>query len=219
MEQTSLGGLWALAIVMIVVASWFFYRYVAPKSWREWKGAGLVQAFIVALYAEMYGFPLTLYLLSSVFGIDVPWLHANGHLWSFLIKRGTVAAMVEMLLGYTVIIAGIYLLARGWSEVYRGAKEGKLVTSGLYSLMRHPQYTGIFLVIIGQLIHWPTILTLLLSPLIFFVYFNLARKEERDMIAKFGDEYRNYAKSVPMFFPKIRDIKAFMKPDDSLYEA
>jgi len=60
-ENIAHSGAWGLAVIMIVVASWVFYRYFAPKTWHEWAGAGVVQAFIIALYAEMYGFPITIY--------------------------------------------------------------------------------------------------------------------------------------------------------------
>ena len=207
MGNSSLGGTWGVALLMIMVASWIFYKYITPSSWKEWKGAGLIQAFIIALYAEMYGFPLTIYLLGSVFKIDIPWVHANGHLWSFFVKEGTTAAMIEMFLGYLVIFSGIYLIAAGWRQIYEAQNEKILVTGGLYSLMRHPQYTGIFLVVIGQLIHWPTILTLALSPFIFFFYYRLAGNEERDMLIAYSDRYYSYMNTVPMFIPRLKDIK------------
>ena len=72
--------LWPYALLMIVVASWALYHFLAPASWREWTGAGLVQAFIIALYAEMYGFPLTIYLLTSALSLDIPLVHSSGHL-------------------------------------------------------------------------------------------------------------------------------------------
>lgn len=96
---------------------------------------------------------------------------------------------------------GISLLAEGWREVYRARKESKLATDGLYAVVRHPQYTGIFIAIFGQLIHWPTIPTLALFPLIVWVYYRLAKREEGQMIAEFGDDYRRYQEQVPMFFP------------------
>ena len=80
-ENIAHSGAWGLAIIMIVVASWVFYKYFAPKSWREWASAGVVQAFIIALYAEMYGFPITIYFLARFFGLDRYNLNAN--LWSF----------------------------------------------------------------------------------------------------------------------------------------
>ena len=195
-------GHWVLVILMVVLASWIFYRFAAPKSWREWQGAGLVQAFIIALYAEMYGFPLTIYLLTGFLGVDLPLAHFSGHLWATLFGFGIVGALIEMLLGYSLVFFGIYLLVGGWRQVYHASREGRLATTGLYGVVRHPQYTGIFLALLGQLIHWPTVLTLALFPLIVWAYVHLARREERSMIEQFGNEYRAYRQRVPMFFPR-----------------
>lgn len=104
MDQQSDIGFWELSIIMVVIASWILYRYVAPKGWREWTRAGLVQAFIIALYAEMYGFPLTIYLLTGWLGIKLPWAHDTGHLWAYLFGWGPLGAMVEMLVGYTFVL-------------------------------------------------------------------------------------------------------------------
>lgn len=195
---------WPLAIIMIVIASWLLYRYVAPKSWREWTGAGLVQAFIIALYAEMYGFPLTIYMLTSFLGIEIPGVHYAGHLWATLLGYGYIGAMVEMFLGYSLVILGILMLIEGWRELYRANREKRLATDGLYGVVRHPQYAGIFVALFGQLVHWPTIPTLALFPVIVWVYVRLARREEARVIEEFGDQYLSYKERVPMFFPRRR---------------
>ncbi|MGH7256723.1 MAG: methyltransferase family protein [Nitrospirales bacterium] len=196
-------GHWGLVLIMIVGASWLLYRYVAPKNWREWSGAGLVQAFIIALYAEMYGFPLTIYLLTGFLGIDLRLTSHSGHLWATLLGYGETGAMIEMFLGYSFVFLGISLLAQGWREVYRASRERRLASNGLYGAVRHPQYTGILLAVFGQLIHWPTILTVALFPVIVWVYIGLARREESGMSNQFGDEYRSYQARVPMFLPRL----------------
>lgn len=201
-DSVRAGGAWGLTAMMVIIVSWVLYRYVAPKGWKEWSRAGLVQAFIIALYAEMYGFPLTLYLLTGFLGIDIPVLHQSGHLWAAIFGWGVLGAMVEMLVGYTVIFTGISLLIEGWREVYRAHKENRLATDELYGVVRHPQYTGIFLAIVGQLIHWPTIPTLVLFPVVVWAYYRLAKKEEQTLVGVFGAQYEAYRNAVPMFLPR-----------------
>jgi methanethiol S-methyltransferase len=197
--------LWPYALLMIVVASWALYHFVAPASWREWTGAGLVQAFIIALYAEMYGFPLTIYLLTSALSLDIPLVHSSGHLWATLLGYGLVGASVEMAIGLVFVVVGLLLIVKGWIRIY--FSNGRLQTGGIYGIVRHPQYSGIFLVIFGQLVHWPTILTLMLAPAIVFAYVRLARREETQLIRQFGDAYRGYKRRVPMFVPRWRDMR------------
>lgn len=200
-ESISHSGAWGLAIIAIVLVSWFFYRYFAPKNWREWAGAGVVQAFIIALYAEMYGFPLTIYLLVRFFGLDSEYVSAS--LWSTLVGLGETGMFVSMLLGYAVAFIGIGLFIQGWRQVYRARKENRLVTDGLYAYVRNPQYTGLFIALFGEgVVHWPTLFSVGLFPVIVLVYVWLARREEAQMIVRFGDAYRTYQRHVPMFIPR-----------------
>jgi protein-S-isoprenylcysteine O-methyltransferase Ste14 len=200
-EQIAHSGAWGIALIVIVLVSWFLYRYLAPKTWKEWAGAGVIQAFVIALYAEMYGFPLTIYLLVRYFGIDQT--HLNANLWSTLLGFGETGMMISMIAGYVILFSGIGLFMAGWREVHRARKENRLVTDRLYRFVRHPQYTGLFISIFGEgIVHWPTIFSIVLFPLIILLYTLLARSEERKMVEQFGEEYRIYQATVPMFFPR-----------------
>lgn len=204
------SGTWALAVIMIVVVSWIFYKYLAPKTWHEWASAGVVQAFIIALYAEMYGFPLTIYLLSRFFGLDRTDLNAS--LWSSLLGVGETGMMISMLIGYTFVFIGIGIFFQGWRQVHRARKQSQLVTDGLYRFVRHPQYTGLFIAIFGEgVVHWPTLFSVGLFPIIVFAYVMLAKKEEQQVLEQFGEEYREYQKSVPMLIPRKKEWRDFVR--------
>lgn len=194
------SGAWGIALIMIVIASWLLYRYLAPKTWREWAGAGLIQAFIIALYAEMYGFPLTIYLLVRFFGLDRVYLNAN--LWATLLGVGEMGMMISMIVGYLLLFSGFGIFIQGWRELYRARQENRLATGGLYSLVRHPQYTGLFIALFGEgVVHWPTFFSVALFPIIVAAYALLARKEEQKVIEAFGEAYLSYRRRVPMFLP------------------
>ena len=201
-EDIAHSGAWGLAVIMIVVVSWLFYRYLAPKTWREWASAGVVQAFIIALYAEMYGFPLTIYLLARFFGLDRGNLNAN--LWSSLLGVGETGMFISMLLGYGLVFVGVGIFIQGWREFHRAHAQNQLATTGLYGLVRHPQYTGLFIGIFGEgIVHWPTLFSVGLFPVIVLAYGLLARSEEKRVIKQFGDEYHAYQQQVPRFFPRL----------------
>ena len=202
-EPVAHSGAWAVAIIVIVLVSWMLYRYLAPKTWREWAGAGLVQAFIIALYAEMYGFPLTIYLLVRFFGLDRS--HLNANLWSTLVDLGDTGMLISMLLGYALLFLGLGLFLQGWRELYRARQQQQLAHDGLYGLMRHPQYTGLFIALFGEgVVHWPTVFSVAALPFIILVYGLLARREEARMVELFGEEYQEYRRQVPMFLPQWR---------------
>lgn len=209
MKDIAHSGAWGLALIMIVLASWALYRYLAPRTWREWAGAGLVQAFIIALYAEMYGFPLTIYVLVRFFGLDRTNLNAN--LWSTLVGVGETGMLIAMVAGYALLFVGLGVFMEGWRELYRARQQNRLATGGLYHLVRHPQYMGLFIALFGEgIVHWPTLFSVAVFPVIVLAYGLLARSEERRAIEQFGEAYRAYQRRVPMFFPRTGQWRQFI---------
>ena len=200
-------GVWGLAAIVVVIVSWLMYRYLAPKSWKEWTRAGVLQAFIIAFYAEMYGFPLTLYLLAGWLGSHYPGLdplsHQAGHLWSALLGwRGDPHLSPLHIVSSLLIAAGFILLASAWPVLRAAQRAGRLASTGPYARLRHPQYAAFVLIMLGFLLQWPTLLTLLMFPLLVAMYVRLARREEREALATYGEAYAQYAARVPAFLPR-----------------
>lgn len=196
-------GMWGTAVIVTTIISWLMYRYFAPDSWKEWARAGVLQAFIIAFYAEMYGFPLTIYFLARFFGLDLAW-GDGGNLWAQLFGTPT-AHIVAMLLGYALVFYGAILVAEGWRRIHQARRSAILMTDGIYARVRHPQYSGLFLIVFGEgIVHWPTLVSVVAFPLIVLAYTLLAQKEERHMLSLFGDEYRAYQQKVPMFVPRFQ---------------
>lgn len=192
---------WPLVAFYVALLTVFLFGILRPRSRSEWRSAGVAQAFIIALYAEMYGLPLTMYFLAwgngrSEFVQD----HFHGHAWAYLMGLGDQGAIVFDLMGQTLIVIGVALAMIGWRQVHRA--KGGIVREGLYRRIRHPQYTGFFLFLTGSLLNWPTLPTLIMFPLLLWTYYRLAKSEERDAQAAYGDAYDSYRISTGMFLPK-----------------
>lgn len=199
-------GFWTLVIVNVGLFAFFILSFLAPVKKREWRSMGVTIAFFVALFTEMYGFPLTVYILTAVLGSRYPILnpfsHAGGHLWVVFSGGGAVMMNVIHIISNGLVIIGFFIMWKGWKLIH-GAKE-ELVMEGPYSYVRHPQYSGLFLVMVGMLIQWPTVITGMMFPVLIFVYHRLSKLEESEMIRNFGDTYHRYMEQTPMFVPRWR---------------
>jgi len=201
-------GLWGLVALNSLIFVGFAYSFFKPMTPRDWRSFGAYSAFVVALFAEMYGFPLTIYLLSGWLGAKFPGVnlfgHDAGHLWWLLTGRhGNPHIGVVHLLSIAILFAGFMLLSKAWHVLYRAQRRHELATAGPYRPVRHPQYIGFVLIMFGFLLQWPTLLTLAMFPVLVVMYVRLAISEERDSEEAFGDAWRTDAAVTPRFWPRF----------------
>ncbi len=201
-------GLWSLVIINTAVFVLFAYSFFKPQTARDWRSFGAFSAFLVALFTEMYGFPLTIYFASGWLQSrypDIDWFsHDAGHLLEMTLGWKTNPHFGPFhILSFALIGGGFVLIAAAWRVLYEAQQRRALATTGAYSYVRHPQYVGFILVMLGFVVQWPTILTLAMFPVLTFMYVRLARSEEREAIKEFGDAYTKYATEVPGFIPRL----------------
>lgn len=208
MSSNSEYGLWSLVLINSAVFIAFAFSFAKPQSSRDWRSFGAFSAFIVALFTEMYGFPLTIYFLSGWLSSRFPevnWFaHDSGHLLEMMFGwKANPHFGPFHILSNLMILGGFILLARAWNVLYHAQRSGRLATSGPYARMRHPQYVGFVIIMFGFLLQWPTLLTLIMFPILVLTYSFLAVSEEKDAVARFGEAYRSYMSSTPRFIPRL----------------
>lgn len=191
---------WAVMVFILLYGSVILFMPYYKKMHQKPKSAYL--AFVVAFAIEMHGIPFSMYILSMIIGKKLP----EGILWghTFIHVMGYWGMYINILL--TVI--GFLIIGYGWYHIYhrywsRPTRDRRLVTDGLYAYIRHPQYLGLFLISMGMLIEWMTLPLLILYPVMILLYYRLAKREEKDMINEFGEDYILYMKQTKMFIPKI----------------
>ena len=180
-------GRWELVAGSIAVFL-AFVALIPVRLRRDWRTHGIYGAFVVSLFAEMFGFPLTAYLLSAALGLK--FFEQQFMLYMY---------QIGMPLGSLITFFGVLLIILGWREVYRSADQ--LATGGIYGYLRHPQYLGIIFVAAGWLVHWPTIPGLMMWPILVVLYYRLSLQEEKRLAEKFGHEFWAYAERTPRFLP------------------
>lgn len=213
--ETPAYGLWGLAILNAAIFIFFAFSFFKPTTKRDWRSFGAFSAFLVALFAEMYGFPLSIYVLSGWLQSrypDVNWLsHDAGHLLEMMFGwKANPHFGPFHLLSFILIGGGFILIASAWRVLYAAQQTRSLATTGAYDYVRHPQYVGFILVLTGFLVQWPTLLTLAMYPVLVAMYVRLARQEEREARAEWGWSYSQYAAGVPAFLPRwSRIVRSF----------
>ena len=203
--------MWSLVVINSLIFIIFAFSFTKPQTSRDWRSLGAFSAFVVALFTEMYGFPLTIYLMSGWLQSRFPesnlFSHEAGHLWNTLFGW-EINPHVDPLhiLSNLVIFGGFILLASAWRVLHAAQQQRELATDGVYARMRHPQYVAFVVIMFGFLLQWPTLPTLIMFPILVYVYVRLARREEQIAIEEFGDRYRVYMQSTPAFFPQRKSL-------------
>jgi protein-S-isoprenylcysteine O-methyltransferase Ste14 len=209
MDSPSGYGLWPLVFIYSAVFIIFAFSFIRPKSSRDWRSFGMFSAFMIALFTEMYGFPLTIYLLSGWLSSKYTnmnlYSHDMGHLWQGILGfSGDPHFNFLHILSWVFIGGGIILLSKAWEKLYKAKKNHDLATSGIYSKIRHPQYVAFLIIMLGFLLQWPTIITLFMFPILILMYARLAKIEESEMVKSFGNKYKNYVSQTPAFIPYLK---------------
>lgn len=212
MHDSNAYGLWSLVIINSAIFIFFAFSFAKPQTSRDWRSLGAFSAFVVALFTEMYGFPLTIYLFSGWLQSKFPgtdlFSHETGHLWNTLFGWDINPHFDPLhILSNLIIFGGFIMLASAWRVLHAAQQQHDLAVDGIYARVRHPQYVAFVLIMFGFLFQWPTLPTLVMFPILVYVYVRLARREEQMALQEFGDRYGDYMAKTPAFIPSWKNMR------------
>jgi protein-S-isoprenylcysteine O-methyltransferase Ste14 len=190
------------AVLFFIVIYGIALLFVPFYKKMDKKPATAYMAFVVAFAIEMHGIPMSIYLISWLIGKNLP----EGVLWGHTLFNQV--GYTGMYLNIICSITAILIIGNSWYNIYRKywSKEpgrGKVVKTGIYKYIRHPQYAGFILLTAGMILEWATLPMLTMWPFVILLYYRLAKKEEKDMVEEFGEEYIMYMKKTKRFIPFV----------------
>ncbi len=190
-----LGGLFAFAVLGIV-----FLGIGRGLRREEGRAAGINERwlrspwFYVASSAFFFG-------LSYLGWIPLPWtVSAPTRAWMLLIGSLLYFPGLWFVLWGRLTLGKNYFVSTGFgAQLF---KEHQLVTRGPFAIVRHPMYVGLIVAALGALLVYSTWTTLFFACFAPFVLVR-ARREEMALSAEFGEQWIEYCRRVPAFFPKL----------------
>lgn len=171
----------------------FFLLTFLFRGTVKLRNKSILLAFFVSLLVEMYGFSFSLYFLYIILG-------HNKFLGAYLFTSHPYTFVSHVIRFPILVISwllGHFLVIKGWQKIW--GLQGALVRNGIYAHVRHPQYLGLIIILLGSLFFFPTPLLLALFLVFVIMYYRLAREEENKMESRFGEAYREYKNRVPMW--------------------
>lgn len=210
-------GLWGLVILNSVIFIGFALSFFKPQTKTDWRTLNAFSAFIIAYFIEMYGFPLTIYLFSGWLTSEYPGVdfltHNNGHLIHTLLgMKGDPHWDPFHIASNVLVFGGFLILSYAWHTLWKAQRRHTLASTGIYARMRHPQYIAFVVIMLGFLLQWPTLPTLIMFPILTYMYVRLSLREEKAAEAEFGEEWQRYAAVTPRLVPRLSP------PDESHHE-
>lgn len=160
-----------------------------------------IVAFLIILEPIWMLLPLAGFLYGSVF--DLQFLQNSYYTIWLLYFVFPVQTLMPFSLALS--IAGFSIFIIGAIQIYSAKiRKSGLVKSGLYRIFRHPQYTGLVFFAVGLLLLWGRFIAYIAFFLMVFIYYFLARREEKICLDRFGTEYEDYMRTTYFFFPGER---------------
>jgi protein-S-isoprenylcysteine O-methyltransferase Ste14 len=200
---TSVGyGNWMFVAMNIVLFSVFFLLSSFRKKLNRLPNSVYI-AFIVALFAVMYGIPLTMYFFMGAFGyikifsLEFLLTQVMGQNAFYVVYHYYVFPASKFIIGF-----GMLLVIFGWYQIFQA--KGKLVKTGLYKYTRNPQYIGFLLITGGLNVQWLTLITTAIWPVLALLYWRLSKIEEKESESRYGVEFLEYKRSTPRFIPRLK---------------
>ena len=175
-------------------------KILKPAAWLFYLVIGIEIIYMISPFALYY---------YSTYGPGLNFLHnsprtawLSGFFLPHFVKTSSFLLNYYQIAGWIMVLQGLlfFLVGAGQIYYYKFTKKGA-VTGGIYKFIRHPQYSAFAVLGFGLLLAWTRFTVLIMYVTMLFVYFFLAKVEEKECEEKFGENYQVYKTETSRFLP------------------